>query len=112
MERARALNDQFPSSPRTFGSLAEALVANGEIDEAAWCLQEGIIDAPTDGDVGAVMGIGFLPHYGGPFQMLDILGAQGYVYKMRTLADTYGERFAPCPLLVDHARAGKVFYPA
>lgn len=48
VERARALTLQFPSSPRTFGSLAAALVANGEIDEAAWCLQRAELLGNTE----------------------------------------------------------------
>ena len=31
---------------------------------------------------------------------------------MNRLADEYGDRFAPCDLLVDHANSGKKFYPS
>ena len=47
VERARALNDQFPSRP-CLCSPAEALVANGEIDEAAWCLQRAELLGNTE----------------------------------------------------------------
>ena len=80
------------------------------VNEAALCLQEGVIEGAVDGDMGAVFGVGFLPHYGGPFRMIDILGADGYVERMRAMAGEYGEHFEPCQLLQDHAKANKKFH--
>ncbi|KAJ8600293.1 hypothetical protein CTAYLR_000697 [Chrysophaeum taylorii] len=81
------------------------------VNEAATCLQDGVIKSPVDGDLGAVFGIGFLPFAGGPFRMLDTVGAKFYVDKMLRLADKYGDRFQPCQLLKDHANANTKFYP-
>lgn len=80
------------------------------INEAAYCLQDGIIRAPADGDIGAVMGIGFPPFLGGPFRMLDSTGTQNMVDTMYKFRDAHGERFEPCQLLKDYASSGKKFY--
>lgn len=80
------------------------------INEAIYCLQEGILSRPLDGDIGAVFGLGFPPFLGGPFRYVDQLGAQSIVDDLQRFSDEFGERFIPCPLLVDMAKANKTFY--
>merc|ERR1711908_39601 len=63
------------------------------INEAAYCLQDGIIANPTVGDIGSVFGIGFPPARGGPFRLVDAYGAQAFVDKMLSYRDTHGEHF-------------------
>lgn len=80
------------------------------VNEAAFCLQDGIIRAPADGDIGAVYGIGFPPFLGGPFRMLDIQGVAQFVDRMYRYRDAKGLQFEPCQLLKDHAASKKKFY--
>lgn len=80
------------------------------VNEAAFCLQDGIIRAPTDGDIGAVFGIGFPPFKGGPFRMLDTIGTKSFVDKMYRYRDAKGEQFEPAQILKDYAASGKRFH--
>jgi len=81
------------------------------ISEAAMCLQEGIIDNPTDGDVGAIFGLGFPPFRGGPFRYMDRLGIQETVNVFTRLSEKHGERFLPPQILLDLAKKdGNRFY--
>ncbi|QDX29364.1 fatty acid oxidation complex subunit alpha FadJ [Dickeya poaceiphila] len=65
------------------------------LNEAVRCLDEGVIRCPGDGDMGAVMGIGFPPFLGGPFHYMNQLGVATVVDTLLSLQKQYGERFAP-----------------
>ena len=80
------------------------------VNEAVMCLQDGIIANPTDGDVGAVFGLGFIPFTGGPFRFIDRQGADAIVSSLERLAERYGARFKPAALLGEHAKTGKKFH--
>ena len=80
------------------------------VNEAARCLQEGIVRSPRDGDIGAVFGIGFPPFRGGPFRYADAVGAGEVVRRLEELHTRFPQRFEPCELLLEMARHGKRFY--
>ncbi|HVR19619.1 MAG TPA: fatty acid oxidation complex subunit alpha FadJ [Polyangiaceae bacterium] len=80
------------------------------VNEAVYCLTEGILRSPRDGDIGAVFGLGFPPFRGGPFRYIDVVGAPEIVRRLEGYQKSCGERFAPAPLLVEMARAGKTFH--
>jgi 3-hydroxyacyl-CoA dehydrogenase / enoyl-CoA hydratase / 3-hydroxybutyryl-CoA epimerase len=81
------------------------------VNEAVYCLQEGILQNPKDGDLGAILGLGFPPFLGGPFRYIDREGALEVVSLMEELAEDYGKRFEPAKLLKDHATENKPFHP-
>jgi 3-hydroxyacyl-CoA dehydrogenase/enoyl-CoA hydratase/3-hydroxybutyryl-CoA epimerase len=78
--------------------------------EAVRALEEGVLADIREGDVGAILGWGFMPWSGGPFAWLDILGAPRAVEIADALAARFGPRFAPPALLRDLAARGESFY--
>ena len=78
--------------------------------ETARCMDQGILLAAPDADVGAVMGWGFAPWTGGPLSYIDRIGAAEFVRRADELAAAHGDRFAPPPLLRQMAAEGKSFY--
>jgi 3-hydroxyacyl-CoA dehydrogenase/enoyl-CoA hydratase/3-hydroxybutyryl-CoA epimerase len=80
------------------------------VNEAIRCLGEGVLRRPSDGDVGAVFGLGFPACRGGPFRYVDTLGAAETLRRVQAYADRFGERWRPAPLLVQMARRGEAFY--
>ena len=79
------------------------------VNEAARCLEEGILQSALDGDMGAVMGLGFPPFRGGPFWWVDQVGAAEIVARLDALADRHGMRFEPAEILRSHAASGTTF---
>lgn len=80
------------------------------LNEAAFCLGEGILRSARDGDIGAVFGLGFPPFLGGPFRHMDTLGTAAVVQKLKALRSIHGERFTPAPALLALADSGKAFH--
>lgn len=69
-------------------------------NEAARCLDEGIIRSARDGDIGAIFGIGFPPFHGGPFRYMDSLGIDTVVERLEYYQKKEGDRFAPAEVLL------------
>ena len=79
------------------------------VNEAARCLEEGILQSALDGDMGAVMGLGLPSFRGGPFWWVDQVGAAEIVARLDALADRHGMRFEPAEILRTHAASGTTF---
>jgi 3-hydroxyacyl-CoA dehydrogenase/enoyl-CoA hydratase/3-hydroxybutyryl-CoA epimerase len=80
------------------------------INEAARCLEEGIVSDPADVDFAMIMGTGFAPFRGGPLRYADALGAMKLVGAMEHLVDTGAPDFKPCALLRTLAAKQGTFY--
>ena len=80
------------------------------LNEAARCVDEGIVRNARDGDIGAIFGIGFPPFLGGPLRYIDKIGAQSLVAQLTQWSAQHGERYAPCEALVTMAENGTKYY--
>jgi 3-hydroxyacyl-CoA dehydrogenase/enoyl-CoA hydratase/3-hydroxybutyryl-CoA epimerase len=69
------------------------------VNEAARCLEDGVLRSARDGDVGAVFGIGFPPLRGGPFRYIETLGADRVVQSLDELNGRFPPRFEPAEIL-------------
>lgn len=80
------------------------------LNECLHCLEENILENPTDGDVGAVFGLGFPPFTGGPFRYIDHQGAGKILALMDDLTAKYGARFKPANILKEYGAKGEKFH--
>ncbi|MDP5029236.1 MAG: fatty acid oxidation complex subunit alpha FadJ [Paraglaciecola sp.] len=98
-----------PNSTISQAQIAERCVLT-MLNEAAMCLDEGVIRNARDGDIGAIFGIGFPPFLGGPFRYMHNLGIEHVVARLEHYQGLYGDKFAPAPCLKNMQKTGVSFY--
>ena len=77
--------------------------------ETVRCLEDGIVEAAADADMGLIYGIGFPPFRGGALRYIDSLGVAEFV----ALADKYadlGALYHPTAKLREMAKNGQSFF--
>jgi 3-hydroxybutyryl-CoA dehydrogenase len=87
-------------SPGFVTSRMNALIGN----EAFYMLQEGVASAR---DIDKALKLG-LNHPMGPFEMVDLVGLDTRLSILNFLHQTLGEKYRPCPLLVEYVQAGRL----
>lgn len=80
------------------------------VNEAMLCLQDEVIGSAREGDVGALLGLGFPTYRGGPFRYVDSAGAGEILKKLHNLSVRYGTRYTPPVILKNAAVGGNKFY--
>ena len=75
------------------------------INEACYCLQEGVIQSTDEGNVASVLGAFFPDFRGGIYAYIEKVGAQNIVAELNEHVRLYGERFIPCEWLLNKAEA-------
>jgi len=80
-----------------------------QANEAARCLQEGVLRSVADANIGSIFGWGFAPFQGGALQFINAYGLPAFVARARELAAAHGERFAPAQILIGMAQRGERF---
>jgi len=81
------------------------------INEAARCLEEGVVDEPGAVDIAMVMGTGFPPFRAGLLRYADHVGVEKIVTDLQQFSSQFStDRFKPCQYLVDLKNKNKGFY--
>ena len=91
---------EVKESPGFVTSRMNALIGN----EAFHMLQEGVASAR---DIDKALKLG-LNHPMGPFEMVDLVGLDTRLSILNFLHQTLGEKYRPCPLLVEYVREGRL----
>lgn len=80
-----------------------------QANEAARCLDEGVLRSVADGNLGSILGWGFAPFHGGALQFVNSVGPARFVERARELAARHGPRFTPAAGIVALAASGGRF---
>ena len=87
-------------SPGFVTSRINAMIGN----EAFYMLEAGVASAR---DIDKALKLG-LNHPMGPFELVDLVGLDTRLSVLEFLHTSLGEKYRPCPLLVQHVKAGRL----
>ena len=79
------------------------------VNEAARCVEEGVVDSPEDADYGMILGTGFAPFRGGPLRFAEHFGIKRTVEELERLGQSE-KKFLPCEILKQYAWEETKFY--
>ena len=99
-----------PGSVSISPEALEARLIYPMVNEAAYCLAEGIVPGPDKLDLAMIFGIGFPPFRGGLCAHADARGLAALADALSRLAAEKGPRFTPATLLADLAKQRKTFF--
>jgi len=80
------------------------------VNEAALCIQEGIISEPSQLDLAMIFGTGFAPFLGGVLGYADQVGIRTIQQKLAMYSQVAGDNYRPAALIEHMAATGQSFY--
>lgn len=81
------------------------------INEAARCLEDGVVRSAPDVDIAMILGAGFPPFRGGLLHYADALGTSAVLDHLESFrARTASKRFEPAKRLIEMKKSGAKFY--
>ena len=107
-QTARLLRPARRRKPQSPEVLAERMTL-AMVNEAAYCLAEGVVADAGMLDLALLYGAGFPLFRGGPLRHADALGLAKVESRLTALRAEKGERFRPAPLIVELAASGGRF---
>jgi 3-hydroxyacyl-CoA dehydrogenase/enoyl-CoA hydratase/3-hydroxybutyryl-CoA epimerase len=88
----------------------KARILYAQLAEGARAFADGVLGGAADGDMGAILGVGFPTYLGGPFAAMDTIGIPQTLHELDRMKAAYGARFAAPELLRDMAAKGQTYY--
>lgn len=79
------------------------------VNEAAYALEDEVVEDPDMVDLAMIMGTGFPPFRGGLLRWADDVGVRTIRDRLAQFAETFGPRFTPAPLLERMADQDRTF---
>jgi 3-hydroxyacyl-CoA dehydrogenase len=98
-----------PASPYSRDVIESRLVLP-MVNEAAFCLEDGVVPTPAKLDLAMIMGTGFPPFRGGLLRWADSLGLPHVRSLLEELTEKFGPRFEPARSIRRMADDRKTFY--
>jgi 3-hydroxyacyl-CoA dehydrogenase/enoyl-CoA hydratase/3-hydroxybutyryl-CoA epimerase len=98
--------DPAPVNPETI----ESRLVLPMVNEAVFCLEDGVVASPAKLDLAMIFGTGFPAFRGGLLRHADAVGLDHVVAWLKELADRCGTRFLPAESLLELADSKGRFY--
>ena len=96
---------KVPAEANDFPGFVSNRILMPFINEAVWALHDGVAEAEA---IDTIAKLGFA-HPMGPLALADLIGLDTCVAIMEVLHEGLGdEKYAPCPLLVEHVQQGRL----
>ena len=109
-EAYRALGVEPGQASPVARDTIEARLVLPMVNEAAFCLEEGVVATPAKLDLAMIFGTGFPPFRGGLLRHADAVGLDHVLAWLKQLADQFGSRFLPAETIRQMGESGGRFY--
>ena len=106
------LRAQPTATPRFSREVIESRLVLPMVNEAAFCLEDGVVPGPGKLDLAMIMGTGFPPFRGGLLKWADSIGLPRVRSLLEELTERFGSRFEPARSIRRLADARGTFYGA
>ncbi|HEY6066635.1 MAG TPA: 3-hydroxyacyl-CoA dehydrogenase NAD-binding domain-containing protein, partial [Thermoanaerobaculia bacterium] len=106
------LRAQPTATPRYSREVIESRLVLPMVNEAALCLEDGVVPGPGKLDLAMVLGTGFPPFRGGLLKWSDSIGLPRVRSLLEELTERFGSRFEPARSIRRLADARGTFYAA
>ncbi len=110
-EAYEGLGVEPAATPPVNQDTIEARLVLPMVNEATFCLEDGVVASPAKLDLAMIFGTGFPPFRGGLLRHADAVGLDHVHAWLKELAERFGSRFLPAESIRELAESGGRFYP-